>query len=198
MWTPTNEESLFPKLISRRAAGLLFLGGASSGLLGARANANPRNDPSACDTLSQDRAAVEDTISQYAMAIDNRDSAAFAACWLPELHVSGDKVIEVHRPYEYTMHNVLTRSHLFRNGVATGVTYCVVSFVKNVAGKLNKFDTYARYRDELVSHEGRWLFRKREYEALFSTEEAPVFKGGVTVCKKEGRDAFCESFRGER
>lgn len=130
----------------------------------------------------EDHLAIERLIFQYAMAIDDLNPAAFAECFASNAVLSGpsgnlpgvtaDIVARLWErlPYERTMHNVHNHMYTIQDRVATGMTYCVASHIQNKAGERYKLDQYIRYHDELIKQNGRWLFLKRRYEPIFTTE----------------------------
>lgn len=170
-------------LISRRSLTHVIIGGSVSSVLASRdakaAAVGTVGAPGSGGNV-QDYVEIQRLIYRYAMAIDNRDGDAWADCYAPgaPLRAGADELVKFHRNFEYTMHNMLDQAYTVTGNSATGTVYCVVTYVKNRGGKLTKFDAYSRYEnDELVKQGDRWLFLKREWKCIFSTEEVPVYKG---------------------
>jgi hypothetical protein len=165
--------------ISRRSAACILVGGSTAAILAASVYAagDDKKVQSTGARAASDQDEIQDLVYRYCMAIDNRDATAYAACWAPGLCSPDDaeKVIQMHRSFEYTVHNILNHTHTVQGDRASGTAYSTVTFVRNRGGKLMKFDAYSRYLDEeLVRQDGKWYFRKREWKPLFSTEEVPV------------------------
>lgn len=176
-----NFEDLREKsgLISRRALGGMIAGGSAMALLAAGKPASAQDKSSTSGGSLQDQHEIERLLHRYARGLDDRDNAALLDCFVPGRLTPEqvEKIIAFHRKFEYTVHNVLNPVYTIRDNTATGMHYSLVTYVKNVAGKLSKFDTYARYPvDELVKQDGQWRFSKRNWTPLFSTEEIPVMK----------------------
>lgn len=131
---------------------------------------------------TEDRLDIERLIFQYGMAMDNLDPAAFADCFAREAvilsptgEVTGLTAEHAARvfagtAYERTMHNVHNHAYVIEENRATGMTYCVASHIRKKDDAWFKLDQYIRYHDELIKRDGRWLFFRRRYEPIFTTE----------------------------
>jgi hypothetical protein len=131
---------------------------------------------------TEDHLAIERLIFKYGMAIDNLDSVAFSDCFAREAvmltptgemtDLSAEHVAQImaQMSYERTLHNVHNHMYVIKENNATGMTYCVASHVGKKDGEWFKLDQYIRYQDELIKQDGRWLFLKRRYEPIFTTE----------------------------
>jgi hypothetical protein len=167
------------RLISRRALGGMVAGGSAMALLAAGRIANAQDKSSMAGGTLEDHHEIKRLLHRYARGLDDRDNAALLDCFVPGRVTpeQAEKTIAFHRKFEYTVHNVLNPAYMIRDNTAAGMHYSLVTYVRNVAGKLSKFDTYARYPvDELVKQDGQWRFSKREWIPIFSTEEIPVMK----------------------
>lgn len=166
--------------ISRRTLGGMIAGGSALALLAAGRTAKAQDKGSMSGGTLEDHHEIERLLHRYAHGLDDRDTAAFLDCFTPGLMSleQGEKIIAFHRKFEYTVHNVLNPVYTVRDDTAAGMHYSLVTYVKNTAGKLTKFDTYARYENmKLVKQEGRWLFGKGGgWKPLFSTAEVAVVK----------------------
>lgn len=129
---------------------------------------------------AEDYIGIQQLIYRYALAVDNRDSALFTDCFAPGLLTPArvEKIMKWHGKFEYTVHNVLNYVYAVQDRTATGTHYSTVCYVKNTAGKLTKFDVYARYENvELIKgDDDRWRFKKGEWKPIFSTAEGPAVK----------------------
>lgn len=146
---------------------------------------------------TEDHLAIEHLIFQYAMAIDNLDPAAFSDCFArdavfltPTREITEITAEHVARHwagvrYERTMHNVHNHTYVIKEDRATGMTYCVASHIEKKDDEWFKFDQYIRYHDELIKRDGRWLFSRRRYEPIFTTE-VPVQNVVSRTASKQG------------
>lgn len=166
---------------SRQLSRRRVIGGGTVALLAvseepkARANAAVQSKCAATD----DHLAIADLMYRYGIAVDSLDRAALEDCFAsgaikPELF---DWTIDYHKKYAHTMHSMGNHTYRVHGDTAKGVTYCIASMVKDVAGKLVKFDVYFMYRDEFLKQRDRWRICKRQLEIIFSTEEMPVQPG---------------------
>ena len=162
--------------MSRRSVNQMIVGG--MGLFAAGPSA-PVQAEAESTMNAEDHAGIEQLLYRHALSLDNRDSAAFADCFRSGVLTPArlQLAIDFHRKYEYTVHNVLNHSYRVKDRTATGTHYSLVCYVKNTAGQLTKFDTYARYENvQLVKEDGRWLYVKVQWKPIFSTAEVAVIK----------------------
>ena len=129
---------------------------------------------------------IQRLIYQYANSADELNVAGFADCFAEGGRITspgytGDLlsgnfaqaiIDNLKAKYISTMHNVHNITYVVDGLKATGVTYCVASHIERPEGrttKLEKFDMYIRYHDQLIKNKGRWSFKERRFELLFTT-----------------------------
>ena len=130
---------------------------------------------------------IQRLIYQYASSADELDVAGFADCFAPGGRITsrgytGDLlsgnftqaiIDNLKAKYVSTMHNVHNHTYVVDGPKATGITYCVASHIERPEGQatnLEKFDMYIRYHDQLIKDKGRWFFKERRFELLFTTQ----------------------------
>ncbi|HEU4703303.1 MAG TPA: nuclear transport factor 2 family protein [Conexibacter sp.] len=127
-----------------------------------------------------DYAAIDRLLVRYAASLDQCDGPAFVGCFVDGKFTPDevDKIMRFHAKYERTAHYVLNHAYEIEGTTATGTQHAFVTFVRNTAGTLTKFDMHVRYEnDRLAKIDGEWLFTERTVEVIYSTPETPVQKG---------------------
>lgn len=127
-----------------------------------------------------DRAAISRLLARYATALDARDGAVFADCFVAGTFTAEqiDAIMRFHARYAHTAHYVLDHDYTIEGPTAVGHQRALVTFVRDRGGALTAFDMHVRYVDErLVKVDGAWKFTKREPVILFSTEETSARNG---------------------
>lgn len=127
----------------------------------------------------EDHLEIERLLYRYALAIDTLDVEAMVDCFAPDgvVFVADQEfrndvartLIDGHRGCDHTMHIVLNHLYSVRGETASGVTYGKAIWLIPKEGQREISSNYARYIDELVKQDGRWVFLKRRYEPLFAT-----------------------------
>lgn len=136
---------------------------------------------------TDDHLAIQQLVYRYAIALDNLDPVSFRECFAPDAVLQGggvdlrgetiaDELIAMHRRrresrgVDDSMHQVTNHLFTVQDRFATGTTYCIATQFWNRGGERTKVDLYIKYHDELVKRGARWLFLKRELQALSFTE----------------------------
>lgn len=138
---------------------------------GLRREARPDPPGAAFTGATQDRAAIRELMETYADAASRMDKAQWLACWTDDgtWHTATGDVIGKAALSEHwdRIGESMTALAFFAMPGAihvagnTATARCHVREVARIQGHIRKFS--ARYDDELVRHNGRWLFNRRTY-----------------------------------
>ncbi|UVE17437.1 nuclear transport factor 2 family protein [Pseudomonas sp. LS44] len=124
-------------------------------------------------TTLDDRLAIQDLLYRYARAADDKDTAAYRACfssngvavhWADFVVTDGATIIDSLSQYQWTMHKVFNHAFEVEGDRARGYTYCLATHVADEQGQRRKEDWHVRYDDELLRENGQWRFLRREVQ----------------------------------
>ncbi len=124
----------------------------------------------------EDRLEVLELYARYSHAVDAMDGEAWAACWTPDgefspsvgptagtLYRGHDALREFadSRPDKYPRARIWTGNHVLtpREDHVEGTCY---GMTVDVSGAAPQLTAHYIYHDQIVRHDGRWLFRSRK------------------------------------
>ncbi|MDB5556629.1 MAG: hypothetical protein JWL86_6613 [Rhizobium sp.] len=145
------------------------------------------------------RLALREAAERYGAAVDRRDPELFAAQFTrdgvlvaPRGRYAGHDELRKVPPmmaalYEGTFHGVLSQVAEIDGHTAKAETYCIARhFFHDSAGQHLCYEMTIRYQDDLVLHDGRWLFSRRELLVDFTqVSQAGALPGDMG--KRSGR-----------
>jgi hypothetical protein len=129
-----------------------------------------------------DRLALRDLADEYALAVDSRDRARFAALFTPDgvlaviepadeepslLYCGTEElrgVIDLLRPFSTTFHVMANHTATLDGPTARATTYCMAHHLTEEDGRPEGRDTLMliRYEDELRCGPDGWRFARRD------------------------------------
>ncbi len=159
------------------------------------------------DQLATDAEQIRALVHDYALAMDNTDTAAFSDLFVADgslvvRALGRDEPLGIFRGpgpegvgmiarmlselYAATLHNITTHQATIDGDAATGTTYCLAYHV--LAGdEGDRLETIGvRYEEEFVRTPAGWRMRERNATRLWA-QTTPVPAGSLAVDRAAGR-----------
>jgi ketosteroid isomerase-like protein len=129
----------------------------------------------------EDGLAIQEVMTRYASAIDDKDWALFRTCWTDDCEASfsglryvgrqelSDGLEDMHAPLDGSLHrfsNVKITS--FDGDTAQATSYVHAVMVKAAHPDGADFHMFGYYEDELVKDDGAWKIARRAFHTVWS------------------------------